>query len=96
MANLGGGIWSGPGINEQTGVINLQEAGGGDKIYNYLFQAGTSCEQSDDIGIHIEDPQSEVEAGDNIEICEGPDSFQLPEGMPLTIGYWEGQSIRQS
>ncbi|MBL0084092.1 MAG: hypothetical protein IPP37_17445 [Saprospiraceae bacterium] len=46
-----GGSWSGPGVNPATGVIDLNMAKGGVKMYNYVFEKGTSCEVSGSVNI---------------------------------------------
>jgi PKD repeat protein len=92
-ANLDGGNWDGPGINSITGEVDLGVAGGGEHDYTYVFQPGTSCAQSDEITIYIEDPQSMVFAGNDTTLCEGPISYQLPAGIPLGIGEWFGEGV---
>jgi len=93
QANLSGGNWDGPGVDTETGVVDLALAGGGEHLYTYIFQAETSCAQEGEISIYIEDPQSVVVAGNDISICEGSTVFQLPSGVPADIGSWTGQGI---
>ena len=93
--NLDGGIWTGPGI-DMNGFIQLNDAGGGIHTYNYIYQANTSCEQSDTITIQVEDPGAQVDAGNDIAICEGSYLFQLPPGTPSSNGYWTGPGIIDS
>lgn len=43
--NIGGGVWTGKGINAQNGIINLTIPNAGEHIYQYTFRPETSCFQ---------------------------------------------------
>jgi PKD repeat protein len=92
-ANLGGGMWSGPGIDPATGIINLMTAGGGNRTYTYVFQPGGSCEQSTSQSLTIEDPGSTIAAGGPQQACENNDlSLTLNGGSPAG-GMWSGPGV---
>lgn len=82
---------SGNGLNQNTGELNLQEAGGGIHTYQYIYGAGTVCELSDEVIIEIID-LSGVDAGPDIVICAGISSFQLT-GNSEEGGVWSGFGI---
>lgn len=90
------GFWSeiggnGQGLNTSTGELDLVEAGGGTHVYQYVFGAGTSCEVSDQVTIEIIDLTG-VQAGPDLEICEGTPPFSL-DGMSPSMGLWSGPGI---
>ena len=87
-----GGVWSGPGINSQTGLINLDQAGPGEHIYRYTFLGGSSCELMADVRVEALDPGLGLDVGDNDQVCEGPDFFTLSPAQPAG-GLWSGPGI---
>ncbi len=91
-ANLSGGRWSGAGVDSLSGRIDLVQAGGGDKVYTYVLQKGTTCEQQGSLSVRIIDLGSQLTAGPPSALCEGPATFQLPKGMPAT-GYFTGPGL---
>lgn len=91
-ASVNGGTWSGPGVDPNTGIINLTNAGQGVKTYTYSFQPGTSCEQSRSVNIDIKNPGVNLSAGPNQETCEGTSSFTLSGNSPAN-GLWSGVAI---
>ena len=91
ITNLTGGTWLGPSIND-TGTIELGTIGGGIFEYQYEFGIGTSCEQSGSVTVEVIDPQSLINAGTDVEICEGPTSYTL-QGASPTDGQWEGVEV---
>lgn len=92
MANISGGEWDGPGINSNTGVIDLKLSGSGNKSYTYTFQKNTSCEQIQTVSISIKDPGIGLSAGPNQASCEGGSSFILTGNSPAN-GRWSGVAI---
>lgn len=94
-SNLSGGKWSGPGMDPITGRIDLNIAGGGIHTFNYVFEAGSSCEQSNSVKVEIIDLKSMVMAGSDIEICEGLTRYLLKDAFPAN-GVWHGQGIIDS
>ncbi|MBK9736824.1 MAG: hypothetical protein IPO92_18435 [Saprospiraceae bacterium] len=52
-ASVNGGTWSGQGVDPNTGIINLNNAGEGMKTYTYSFQPNTSCAQTQTVNIDI-------------------------------------------
>lgn len=94
-ANLPGGAWSGPGVSEDSGVVNLISAGGGDHTYTYIYAAGTSCEQTASINVKIIDLEQIVSAGNDTSACEGPSTFTLGGASPVG-GAWSGPGIIDS
>lgn len=92
-ANLMPGTWSGgPGIDAATGLIDLSEAGGGNFSYTYTYAEGNSCERSATVAVEVIDLSSLVDAGADVEICEGPASYTMQGAAPAN-GYWAGPGI---
>lgn len=91
-ANVMGGLWSGPGVNPNTGIINLKNAGEGLKKYTYSFQPNTSCAQKLSLDINIINPGINLTAGPNQETCEGTKFFTLSGNSPAN-GIWSGVAI---
>lgn len=90
----GGGVWSGPGVDTETGEIDLQAAGGGDFVYTYTFSPGTSCEVSDQVEVSIID-LSGVDAGDDFSICQSAGVLALSGFVPVG-GIWRGPGVIDS
>ena len=90
--NPSGGIWSGPGVDSQTGEIDLELAGSGEHQYQYVYQGGSSCELSTWINVELLDPGLDLELGEDEEICEGAAFFTLSPAHP-TGGRWTGPGI---
>jgi PKD repeat protein len=90
-ANLSG-IWSGPGIDAATGVIDLQAAGGGMHVYTLDYAPGTSCAQTESITLEVIDLGAVVTAGPPESACEGPASYTLNGASPAD-GRWTGPGI---
>ncbi len=91
-ASPSGGTWSGPGVNPITGVINLNVAKGGIKMYNYVFEKGTSCEVSGSVNIKINDPANSLDIGEDETFCFGPTTKALTANVPN--GMWSGTGIQ--
>lgn len=87
-----GGTWQGPGINVNTGVVNLKTAGEGVKTYTYIFQGGTSCEVKKTVVLTIKDPKTGLNAGQDESVCFGPASFSFT-GFSPPGGLWSGKAI---
>ncbi|MCB9019449.1 MAG: PKD domain-containing protein [Chitinophagales bacterium] len=91
-ANLGNGVWSGPGINAASGLVDLQAAGAGIHVYTYVFEQGSSCEQEGSVTLEIIDPAAGLEAGPDLQVCEGPSSLVL-SGFSPAGGSWTGEGV---
>ncbi len=91
-ANLSGGVWSGPAVNPSEGTVDLDRAGGGTFTYTYTFGQNTSCEQSASVRVEIIDLSEIVDAGEDIQICEGPASYTLQGASPAD-GSWSGPGL---
>ncbi|MBK7011223.1 MAG: PKD domain-containing protein [Saprospiraceae bacterium] len=89
-----GGSWSGPGVNPATGVIDLNMAKGGVKMYNYVFEKGTSCEVSGSVNIKINDPANNLNIGADTAFCYGPTALALTASPGN--GTWNGQGVQPS
>ncbi|HMQ88922.1 MAG TPA: PKD domain-containing protein [Flavilitoribacter sp.] len=87
--NLSGGAWSGPGVEPATGLIHLEDAGGGIFTYGYLFSPETNCRQEASLTVEIIDLGANLNPGPDIEICEGPATYTLTGASPAG-GYWTG------
>lgn len=92
-ANLPGGSWSGPGIDPQTGIINLAAAGNGEQTYTYVYAADNSCIQRASQTIDIDDPSLIVGPGPQQEICEGVAETITLVGASPPGGSWSGPGI---
>ena len=96
FANLQNGIWSGPGIDANSGIIDLQVAGGG--VHTYFYQSAPNqpdCSQTASVAVEVIDLSSQVEAGGPISICAGPATYTLVPVNPDN-GIWSGQGIIDS
>ena len=94
-ANLGGGEWLGPNI-DAAGVIDLEATGEGSYTYEYIYEEGTSCEQEDTVVVEIIDLRDEVQAGPDIELCEGEVSTYTLSGQMPAVGNWEGAALNNA
>ncbi|MEM6398470.1 MAG: PKD domain-containing protein, partial [Bacteroidota bacterium] len=99
-ANLGPGIWSGPGIDANTGIIDLNSAEidlapDGIETYEYTYSLllTGSCAQTTSQMVTIEDPSLQISAGPDERVCEGSGAtFTLAAGQPAG-GNFEGIGI---
>ncbi len=80
-----GGKWSGPGIDEMTGVINLSLVAPGPQPYTYTIRAGSPCESADMVMIRIE--SEGANAGPDLYVCSTEATVTLPGGTPEEGGY---------
>lgn len=88
-----GGIWSGPGINSSTGMINLGTAGVG--VKQYVYTIGTApCTATGTVNVAINATPS-VDAGSNRVICgRNSDNTLVTEfnlnslGFSPAVGQW--------
>ncbi|TVR77891.1 MAG: PKD domain-containing protein [Saprospirales bacterium] len=87
-----GGVWSGPGVNSQTGLIDLDQAGPGEHTYQYTFLGGSSCELFAEVSVEALDPGLDLVVGDPDEECEGPEVFILSPAEPPG-GTWSGPGL---
>ncbi len=92
QSNLSG-TWSGPGINPLTGIIDLSVAGAGLLTYTFIHQQGTSCEQSDDVLVTINDPGISLNAGPDVSLCFGVVTNYTFTGATPAGGIWSGAGI---
>ncbi len=91
MADPLDGEWSGLGVDQNTGIINLKTAQKDTHSYTYIFKKGTTCEVSKNTMIKINDPGQNLSAGPNETLCYGPITKQLT-GSP-SGGTWSGTAI---
>ncbi len=87
------GNWTGPGVNVNTGLINLYQAGAGSHQYLFAFQPGTSCERKDSAQVSINDPGLNLNAGPNVSLCFGQAVSYTFSGFSPTGGIWSGTGI---
>ncbi len=92
QSNLSG-TWSGPSINPSTGIIDLAAAGPGALTYTFIHQQGTSCEQSDNVLITINDPGISLSAGPDVSLCFGVVTNYTFSGATPAGGIWSGAGI---
>ncbi len=86
------GIWSGPGVDPQAGVIDLWTAGGGLHLYTYTLDPGISCDQSAQVQIEVVDPAEVVVTGPDLRQCASTDLLTL-DGFSPAGGVWTGPGI---
>lgn len=86
-----GGTWEGPGINRQTGVIDLTQVSGSTIEYCYTIQAGTPCENQACVNITFVEGGT-VNAEEDLYVCESMTSIQLTGGRPGG-GQWSGLGL---
>ncbi|MBK9980808.1 MAG: PKD domain-containing protein [Saprospiraceae bacterium] len=90
------GNWSGPGVNTNTGLINLYQAGVGAHIYKFVFQPGTSCERKDSLQVTINDPGISLNAGPDVSLCQGQSTTYTFSGFTPAGGVWTGTALTDS
>jgi len=90
--NIGGGIWTGKGINAQNGIINLTLPNTGEHLYEYVYRPETSCFQKGVVKITILNPGLSISAGKPIEICPETGEIMLEGAFP-TGGLWNGPGL---
>ncbi|MCH2082207.1 MAG: PKD domain-containing protein [Saprospiraceae bacterium] len=92
-ANLSG-IWSGEGVVNSGGLVDLMATGAGVFDFYYIVFEGESCETTDTVSVNIIDMNS-VEAGEDLYLCETEGittltGFSLPADAS---GQWSGISF---
>ncbi|HZV69305.1 MAG TPA: PKD domain-containing protein [Saprospiraceae bacterium] len=95
VSNLNGN-WTGPGVDINTGIVNLYFAGAGTHQYGFEYQPGTTCERKDSLQITINDPGISLNAGSDISLCAGQSSSYTFSGFSPAGGAWTGQSLTDS
>ncbi|MBL0025185.1 MAG: PKD domain-containing protein [Saprospiraceae bacterium] len=91
-SNVKTGTWSGPGVNVNTGIVNLLLAGSGIKSYKYNYLPNTSCAQERTVQLNIKDPKIGLNAGTDTSICERNGVFKFTNFTP-SGGLWSGIGI---
>ncbi len=97
VPSLTGGYWVGPGVDEFTGIVDLNLAfvpGTSFYTYQYIYAEDSSCESISEVTLEIFDVAS-PNPGSDVEVCETAGSYTLePEFIPLdTEISWEGPEI---
>ncbi|MEL6355512.1 MAG: PKD domain-containing protein, partial [Bacteroidota bacterium] len=92
-ANLEGGIWSGPGIDSISGLIDLSVAGGGTHQFTYSFEPDGTCEQIASQEVSIDDPNVIINVGPDEAVCEGVASTHILSLASPDGGRWSGPGI---
>lgn len=95
QSNLSG-TWSGTGIDPSTGLIDLASAGAGAHTFAFIHQPGTSCEQTDDVLVTINDPGISLSAGPDVSLCFGTITNYTFSGAAPAGGIWTGAGIVDS
>lgn len=90
--SVSGGIWSGPGVGPNSGIVDLIAVGQGIKTYTYSFQPNTSCAQTKTVNLDIKNPGVNLTAGTDQQTCEGNPSVMLTGNSPAN-GVWSGEAI---
>ncbi|MEZ5057209.1 MAG: hypothetical protein R2879_09250 [Saprospiraceae bacterium] len=92
--NISNGTWTGPGVDPSTGIVNLNNAGGGIHNYTYTIFPGTTCEVKDDLSLEIIDFTG-INAGSNRSICQDSPPMPLTNFSP-SGGTWSEPGITDS
>lgn len=92
QSNLSGS-WSGAGIDPSTGIIDLAIAGAGAHTFAFVHQPGTSCEQTDNVLVTINDPGISLSAGADVSLCFGVVTNYTFSGASPAGGIWSGAGI---
>ena len=80
-----GGVWNGPSINSNSGLIDISVLGNG--IYEFIYRLIGTCPDEDTLNLEIFDfIQAEINSSSGF--CEGLDSIQF--SATTSIGYWSG------
>ena len=80
-----GGIWYGPNINSQSGLIDINTLGVGN--FNFVYSISGTCPDVDTLNLNIfEFVQAQIDS--SLDFCEGSDSVQLTSNS--NIGFWSG------
>jgi hypothetical protein len=95
QSNLSGS-WSGTGIDPSTGIIDLAVAGAGAHTFTFVHQPGTSCEQTDNVLVTINDPGISLIAGPDVSLCFGVVTNYTFTGAAPAGGIWSGSGIVDS
>ena len=92
-ANLAGGIFSGPGVNASTGVVDLRQVGPGTYSYSYTVDAGTTCAQTATTELTVLAAPDEADAGPDIVVCAGTQRFVPLAGATPAGGSYTGPGL---
>ncbi|NRA52386.1 MAG: PKD domain-containing protein, partial [Phaeodactylibacter sp.] len=90
-ANFPGGVWSGDGIDAQTGVFEFPETAG-TYGFQYIYAEGTNCVQEANVEVTLIDLTGAISIGDDEFECEGLPNFQLGAASPAN-GVWQGPGV---
>lgn len=87
----GGGKWVGPGVDPNTGVIDLANLAPGAYSYTYTLAKNSPCESSATVIITI--VGQGISIGKTFEhVCQTATSYTLPTPTPAT-GVWSGPQL---
>lgn len=92
IATPSGGTWVGPGVDPQSGVIDLAMTGGGIHSYTYNLNPGISCEQAGIVQVEIIDLAEVVVTGPDLQECARTDLLTL-DGFSPAGGLWQGAGV---
>ncbi len=88
-----GGVWSGTGVINPTGIFSPTTAGAGSQLLTYSYTDANGCSSSDNKNITIH-PLPIVDAGPDSTACNQPLPFQL--GASPIGGSWSGPNVSSS
>lgn len=80
-----GGTWSGPFINSNSGIIDINSVSAGN--YEYIYSISGTCPDIDTLNLQVL-PFIAAQINPSISYCEGTDSIQL--SATTNIGNWSG------
>ncbi len=88
-----GGIWTGPGVNPTTGLIDLRAVGRDTAIYFYRFVFGLNCETTAQCTVIIDDKGKGIHAGKDVSFCKDNRGLFTLAGFSPSGGRWTGPGI---
>ncbi len=94
-ANLTGGTWRPSNNINSMGLIDLAQLGGGNFMFNYEYQIGTSCEQSAQVNVEVIDLGATVNAGQDTSVCQSSGTIAFT-GTPAMNGSWSNNDAMNS
>ncbi|RME98802.1 MAG: hypothetical protein D6772_08550, partial [Bacteroidetes bacterium] len=91
-SSLPGGIWSGPGVNDTTGIFDPALAGSGRHTIQYLA-AHRACGETDTLALEVL-PSEPIVVSDSLSACANDQALVLRASQEG--GVWVGRGITDS
>ncbi|MBK8701156.1 MAG: PKD domain-containing protein [Saprospiraceae bacterium] len=94
-SNVSGGTWEGPGIDPNTGSIDLNNITAGEHIFTYAYYKGESCEQLPKVKVTVINPGAGLNINGPTSLCSGA-SAAVTLSASQSGGSWTGVSVGAS